>query len=165
MAAQECRRNRLGGNQGSGGRRARRHSDLARHSFGDCESLDNYPNSGSCLLMHAEDLPAPIGSLPASRRRAPSYRRDCRSPRQNQTQCGGVVAAAAFSLRRRRVVHSPTTRREPLKPRACRRRQSSAPFRQPSVFVTEVSDEKSVAAGAKFLELSAQPSDSWHGVV
>lgn len=36
------------------------------------------------------------------------------------------------SARRRRVVHSVTTRKLPLKPAALRRRQSSAPLRQPA---------------------------------
>src|SRR5512134_1723824 len=40
---------------------------------------------------------------------------------------GGVPSA-----RRRRVVHSVTTRRLPLKPLILRRRQSSAPLRQPA---------------------------------
>src|ERR1700688_907999 len=35
------------------------------------------------------------------------------------------------SDRRRRVVHSPTERRDPRNPCACKRRQSSAPLRQP----------------------------------
>src|SRR5260370_24400084 len=38
-----------------------------------------------------------------------------------------------FSAHRRRVVHSLTTRKEPRKPCPCKRRQSSAPLRQPSV--------------------------------
>ena len=41
------------------------------------------------------------------------------------------VWASAFSARRLRVAHSLMTRSEPRKPRARKRRQSSAPFRQP----------------------------------
>jgi hypothetical protein len=44
--------------------------------------------------------------------------------------CGVLFGAAP--LRRRRVVHSVMTRRLPGKPLFLRRRQSSAPFRQPS---------------------------------
>jgi hypothetical protein len=40
-------------------------------------------------------------------------------------------STSAFSARRLRVAHSLMTRSEPRKPRAVKRRQSSAPFRQP----------------------------------
>src|SRR6202051_3957096 len=45
------------------------------------------------------------------------------------TLCSCCLLTA--SDRRRRVVHSPTERRDPRNPRACKRRQSSAPLRQP----------------------------------
>ena len=67
------------------------------------------------------------------------------------------LSASAFSARRRRAVHSETTRRHPRKPWRFKRRQSSQPFRAPACHWPSSHSRQ----GSKELSRDRKTSERW----